>query len=153
MHPKCEIIVLFSIFSHVFFALPTVAKVTVFALNLFAAFLTRFVHWFTDFFLYCSPYSHRSSNYCKINSWRSFFLLKAISGSIRKFIAIALKSDNYRQSNKEKKQRNNDNNEIPILLSPNIKVNIQNQELRIFDVLLSFFLFYIKVSLFFSFYF
>ena len=99
---------------------PTMAKVMVFALNLFAAFLTRFVHWFTDFFLYCSPYSYRSSNYCEIISWRSFSLLKAISERNRKFIAIALKSDIYKQGNKEKKQRNNDNNEISIFFSPTL---------------------------------
>ena len=50
-------------------------------------------------FLYCFPYSYRSSNYCNSNSCRSFTLLKALAKSNSNLFAIAFfarKSDNYR---------------------------------------------------------
>ena len=47
-------------------------------------------------FLYCFPCSYRSSNYCDINSCRSFTLLKALAKSNGNLIAIAFKSDIYR---------------------------------------------------------
>ena len=53
-----------------------------------------FVDWFIASFLYCFPYSYRSSNYCDSNSCRSFTLLKALAKSNGNLIAF--KSDNYR---------------------------------------------------------
>ena len=44
-------------------------------------------------FLYCFPYSYRSSNYCDSNSCRSFTLLKALAKSNGNLIAIAFKSE------------------------------------------------------------
>jgi hypothetical protein len=48
-------------------------------------------------FLYCFPYSYRSSNYCDINSCRSFTLLKALAKSKSTHIAIAFKSEKEQQ--------------------------------------------------------
>ena len=48
-------------------------------------------------FLYCFPYSYRSSNYCDSNSCRSFTLLKALAKSKSTHIAIAFKSENEQQ--------------------------------------------------------
>jgi hypothetical protein len=45
-------------------------------------------------FLYCFPYSYRSSNYCDSNSCRSFTLLKALAKSESTHIAIAFKGEN-----------------------------------------------------------
>ena len=55
-----------------------------------------FVDWLMASFLYCLPYSYRSSNYCDSNSCRSFTLLKALAKSNGNLFAIAFKSDNYR---------------------------------------------------------
>ena len=57
-----------------------------------------FVDWFMASFLYCFPYSYRSSNYCDSNGCRSFALLKALAKSNGYLFAIARarKSDNYR---------------------------------------------------------
>jgi hypothetical protein len=41
-------------------------------------------------FLYCFPYSYRSSNYCDSNSCRSFTLFKALAKSNSNLIAIAI---------------------------------------------------------------
>ena len=57
------------------------------ALNFFALLFICFVHWFMASFLYCSPYSYRSSNY------RSFSILKE---------AKKMKSDNVTRSIREK---------------------------------------------------
>ena len=56
----------------------------------------NFVYWFMASFLYCFPYSYRSSNYCDSNSCCSFTLLQALAKSNGNLIAIAFKSDNYR---------------------------------------------------------
>ena len=56
-----------------------------------------FVDWFMASFLYCFPYSYRSSNYCDSNSCRSFTLLKALAKSNGNLFAIAFNSDNYRE--------------------------------------------------------
>ena len=80
-------------------------------------------------FLYCFPYSYRSSSYCNSNSFRSFTLLKALAKSNGNLFAIAIvgraitlerepskkeertdtkkdekriKSDNFTRSNREK---------------------------------------------------
>ena len=45
-------------------------------------------------FLYCSPYSYRSSNYHDSNSCRFFSLLKAIANSDEKHIRMS-KTKNY----------------------------------------------------------
>ena len=47
-------------------------------------------------FLYCSPFSYRSSNYYDSNSCRSFTLLKALAKSNGNLIAIAFKSKKER---------------------------------------------------------
>ena len=49
----------------------------------------RFVDWFMASFLFCFPYSYRSSNYCDSNSCRSFMLLKALAKSNGNLFAIA----------------------------------------------------------------
>ena len=60
-------------------------------------FCISFVDWFMASFLYCFPYSYRSSNYCNSNSCRSFTFLKAIAKS--KSISLsplrARKSNNF----------------------------------------------------------
>ena len=56
-----------------------------------------FVDWFMASFLYCFPYSYRSSNYCDSNSCCSIKLLKALSKSNGNLIAIAFKSEKERQ--------------------------------------------------------
>ena len=48
-------------------------------------------------FLYCFPYSYRSSNYCDSNSWSSYTLLKALAKSKGNLFAIAYKSEKERQ--------------------------------------------------------
>ena len=48
-------------------------------------FCVSFVDWFMASFLYCFPYSYRSSNYCDSNSCRSYSPLKALT---RKVTAI-----------------------------------------------------------------
>ena len=58
-----------------------------------------FVDRFMGSFLYCFPYSCLSSNYCDINSFHFFTLLKALAKRNGNLFAIALrarKSDNYR---------------------------------------------------------
>ena len=51
-------------------------------------------------FLYCFPYSYRSSNYCDSNSCRSFTLLKALALKVTVIFSLLplrpRKSDNYR---------------------------------------------------------
>ena len=57
-------------------------------------------------FLYCCPYSYRSSNYCDSNSCRSFTLLKALAKSNGNLFAIAFKSEKVgRERAIKKKQR------------------------------------------------
>jgi len=56
-----------------------------------------FVDWFMASFLYCFPYSYRSSNYCDSNSCCSFTLLKALAKSTGNLFAIAFKSVKERQ--------------------------------------------------------
>ena len=56
-------------------------------------FFIRFLDWFMASFLYCFPYSYRSSSYCDSNSCRSFTLLKALAKSKSTHIAIAYKSE------------------------------------------------------------
>ena len=73
----------------------SIAKVV--ALNVFASIFV-FVDWFIASFLYCFPYSYRSSNYCSSNSCRSFTLLKALAKSNGNIIAIAFKSEKERDS-------------------------------------------------------
>ena len=60
-------------------------------------FCMSFVDWFMASFLYCFPYSYRSSNYCDSNSCRSFTLLKALAKSNGNLFAIASKSERERQ--------------------------------------------------------
>ena len=55
------------------------------------------IDWFMASFLYCFPYSYRSSNYCDSNSCRSFTLLKALAKSIGNLFAFALKSEKEQQ--------------------------------------------------------
>ena len=45
-------------------------------------------------FLYCFPYSYRSSNFCDSNKCRSFTLLKALAKSNGNHFANAFKSEN-----------------------------------------------------------
>ena len=52
-------------------------------------FCIGFLYWFMASFLYCFPYSYRSSNYCNSNSCRSFTLLKALAKSNGNLFAIA----------------------------------------------------------------
>ena len=65
------------------------------SLSLSFNFCISFVEWFMASFVYCFPYSYRSSNYCDSNSCRSFTLLKALAKSKSKHIAIAFKSNNF----------------------------------------------------------
>ena len=51
---------------------------------------------FIGSFRFCYFYHSISTNYCESNSFYSFLLLKTIGKSDEKFVAIALKSDNYR---------------------------------------------------------
>ena len=48
-------------------------------------------------FLFCSPFSYRSSNCCDIKSYRSFTLLTALAKSNGNLIAIVFKSEKERQ--------------------------------------------------------
>ena len=52
-------------------------------------FRISFVDWLMASFLYCSPYSYRSSNYRDSDSCRSFRLLKAIAKTNGNLFAIA----------------------------------------------------------------
>ena len=80
-----------------------------------------FVEWLMASFLYCFPYSYRSSNYCDSNSCCFFTLLNALAKSNGNLIAIAIvgraitlerkpsgknakkiKSDNFTSGNREK---------------------------------------------------
>ena len=65
--------------------------------------LTSFVDWFMAYFLYCSPYSYRSSNYRDSDSCHSFSILRVIAKSKQKLFA-SWKSDNYRKENKGNKE-------------------------------------------------
>ena len=84
---------LFSIATHLVIALPTLRLQSCRSLSLCFNFCISFVDWSMASFLYCFPYSYRSSNYCNSNSCRSFTLLKAIAKSKSTHIAIALKSE------------------------------------------------------------
>ena len=78
---------LFSIAPHLVIALPTLLQ-----------FFMSFVDWFMASFLYCFPYSYRSSNYCdNSNSCRSFTLLKALVKSKSNLFAVAYKSEKEQQ--------------------------------------------------------
>ena len=72
----------------------SIAPPLVIALNPFASFFVYVLEigsWLL--FLYCFPYSYRSTNYCDSNSCRSFTLLKALAKSKSTQIAIAFKSE------------------------------------------------------------
>ena len=85
---------LFSIAHPKVIALPTCDSKVV-ALNPFCFnFCISFVDLFMASFLYCFPYSYRSSNYCDSNICRSFTLLKALAKSKSTHIAIAFKRNN-----------------------------------------------------------
>ena len=86
----------FSVAPHLVIALLTLRQQNLSFLISLLQFLLSFVDWFMASFLYCFPYSYRSSNYCDSNSFRSFALLKALAKSIGNLFAIAFKSDNYR---------------------------------------------------------
>ena len=60
-------------------------------------FYMSFVDWFIASFLYCFPYSYRSSNYCDSDGCHSFTLLKALAKSNGNLFAIAFKSEKDRQ--------------------------------------------------------
>ena len=91
-------------------------------------------------FLYCFPYSYRSSNYRDSYCCRLFRLLKALAKSNGKFSLSPLtsiksdnfryryswKRDNLRESNQEKKQRTNTINEAKKIKSDNF--NKSNRE-------------------------
>ena len=79
---------LFSIAPHLVIALPTMSLVDLSMAS----------------FLYCFPYSYRSSNYCDSNSCRSFTLLKALAKSNGNLFAIAFKGEKEWKPSK-KKQR------------------------------------------------
>ena len=59
------------------------------SLSLCFNFRISFVDLFMAYFLYCFPYSYRSSKYCDSNSCRSLTLLKALAKSKSTHIAIA----------------------------------------------------------------
>ena len=65
--------------------------------SLFFFFCIGFVYWFVASYLYCFPYSFRSSNNCDNNSCRSFMLSKAIAKSNGYLISIAVKSEKEQQ--------------------------------------------------------
>ena len=92
-----SIIILFSLASHLFIALPTFRWKKLLHLTLLFHFCIRFVDWFMAYFLYCFTYSYRSSNYCDSNSCQSFTHLKALAKSNGNLIAIAFKSEKERQ--------------------------------------------------------
>ena len=89
------------------------------------------VDWFMGSFLYCFPYSYRSSNYCDSKICRSFTLLKALAKS--NGILFARKSDNYRYRDrwksdnfreraiKAKKQRTDTKKDAKRIKSDNLK--------------------------------
>ena len=86
-------------------------------------------------FLYCFPYSLRSSNYCDSNSCRSFTLLKALAKSNCNLFAIAFKSEKERSKKKQITDTKKDAKGLklitlqgaveksPILLSQYLKMN------------------------------
>ena len=71
-------------------------------LSLLISLLLSFVDWFMTSFLYCFPYSYRSSNFCDSNSCRSFTLLKTLAKS--KKDAKRIKSGNFTQEQQRKVQ-------------------------------------------------
>ena len=78
-----------------------------FCLTLF--YLLQFLYiWYMASFLYCFPYSYRSSNCCNSNSCRSSTLLKALAKSNGNPFAIAFKSEKERQLLLSKKKQRTD---------------------------------------------
>ena len=67
-------------------------KMAILDFSLLLYFCMSFVDGFMASFLYCFPYSYRSSNYCDSNSCRFFTLLKALAKSNGNLFAIAFKS-------------------------------------------------------------
>ena len=131
LYSKCKIIFVtqsnYYFFQYCFrnIGLPSIASCKVIdALNLRSLFT-----FFNCFFSVLLSLNFRFSNYFGSNSCRSFTLLKAIAKTKLKNFTIAYKKDNYRASNKEKKQRTNTKykkgykshkitfNKSPILLS------------------------------------
>ena len=84
---------LFFIAPHLVIALPTLRQQK---LSLLIS-LYEFCRLVMASFLYCFPYSYRSSNYCDSNSCRSFTLLQALAKSNSNLFAIAFKSEKERQ--------------------------------------------------------
>ena len=82
---------------HLVIAFSNFAIAKVIDLNLFASILNEFCRLVHGFFLYCFPYSYRSSNYCDSNIYRFFTLLKALAKSNGNLIAIAFKGEKERQ--------------------------------------------------------
>ena len=82
---------LFSIAPPLVIALPTLRQQKLLHLIPLLKFCINFVDQFMAYFLYCFPYSYRSSNYCDSNSCRCFTFLKAIAkrkGTIIAFFAL-----------------------------------------------------------------
>ena len=69
-------------------------------LSLLIHFLYKFCDWFLASFLYCFPYSYRSSNYCNSNSCRSFNLNKTVIFSLSPLRAITLESEPSKKKQK-----------------------------------------------------
>ena len=133
-------IVHFSLAPHLVIALPTLQKQKLPLSTSLLHFFICFVDWLITSFLYCFPYSNRSSNYRDSDCCRSFRLLKALAKSNGKFSLSPIRSrksdnfryrytwkrDNLRESNQEKKQRTNTINEAKKIKSDNF--NKSNRE-------------------------
>ena len=70
-------------------------------------------------FLYCFPYSYRSSNYCESNSWPSFTLLKATTIAI----AIVGRAITLERKPSKKKQRTDTKKDAKRINSDNLTKN------------------------------
>ena len=75
-------------------------------------------------FLYCFPFSYRSSNYCDSNSCRSCTLLKALAKSNGNLIAIAFKSDSCKSDNFRERaiKKEAKNQKVPKRMQKRLKV-------------------------------
>ena len=96
-----------------------IAKVV--ALNLFSSIFVSFEDWFMASFLYCFPYSNRSSNSCDSNSCRSFTLshLRTRKSDNYRY-RDSWKSDNFRERAIKKKQRTDTRKDAKRIKSDNL---------------------------------